>query len=93
MVGRAATRSDNGWYLTELALQGFGIVARSRWDVTDHLAAGRLVRVLERHPFETFGQVYAVIPSRKFLAPRVRTFLDALTEAAKSLPFPGTKSG
>ena len=67
---------DNGWYLTELALNGFGILVRSRWDVEEYLKKGRLVPVLERYPLEAFGNIYAVIPSRKLLAPRVRTLLD-----------------
>lgn len=69
---------DNGWYLTELALSGFGILARSRWDVADYLKSGKLVRVLERHPLEPFGNIYAVIPTRKLLAPRIRMLLDVL---------------
>jgi len=74
--------SENGWFLTELALQGFGVLVRSIWDVREHLKAGSLVQVLKRHPLETFGNIYAVIPSRRYLAPRVRVFLDFIVEDA-----------
>lgn len=69
---------ENGMTLRNLAVQGYGVLARSLWDLEDLLASGKLVRVLERHPLETFGDLYAVIPSRRYLAPRVRRFLDFL---------------
>lgn len=74
----ARFQCSNGWYLTELALRGFGVLARARRDVQAHLEAGALVQVLKSHPLEPFGNVYAVIPSRKFLAPRVRAFYELL---------------
>lgn len=76
--------SDNGAFLTELALKDFGILVRSLWDVKAHLESGRLVRVLEHSPLETFGHVYAVVPSRRYLAPRVRAFWDCLLSAAQT---------
>lgn len=73
---------ENGWYLTELALRGFGVLTRSIWDVQDYIKSGQLVQILKKSPLETFGHVYAVIPSRKFLAPRVRVFIDFLLSRA-----------
>ncbi len=73
---------ENGWYLTELALRDFGILTRSIWDVQNYLKSGQLVQVLKKHPLETFGHIYAVIPSRRFLAPRVRVFIDFLLSHA-----------
>ncbi len=74
---------ENGAYLTELALAGQGILVRSIWDVYDDLKKAKLVQLLKKYPIESFGNIYAVIPSRKFLAPRVRLFLDAVSESAK----------
>lgn len=74
---------SNGWFLTQLALEGWGILVRSRWDVQEHLKNGALVQVLKKHPLENFGHIYAVIPSRRFLAPRVRKFLDFIVEQAE----------
>ncbi len=73
---------ESGAFLTELALQGHGVLVRSIWDVQEHLRAGRLEQVLKRHPLETFGHIYAVIPSRKLLAPRVRALLDRVVAGA-----------
>jgi len=73
---------NNGWFMTELALKGFGVLVRSRLDVQEFLEKGTLVQVLEKSPLEPFGNVYAVIPNRKFLAPRVRAFYEMLVHAA-----------
>jgi DNA-binding transcriptional LysR family regulator len=67
---------ENGVFLADLALNGFGVLVRSVWDVQDHLKRGTLVQVLKKHPLETFGHIHAVVPSKRFLAPRVRAFLD-----------------
>lgn len=84
VAGRPEVRCDNGWFLTELALEGRGVLVRSIWDVRDHLKRGKLVRVLEKHPLDSFGNIYAVVPSRKYLAPRVRAFLDLIQKEAES---------
>ncbi|MES2854894.1 MAG: LysR family transcriptional regulator [Bdellovibrionota bacterium] len=76
--------SDSGAFLTDLALNDFGILVRSIWDVKQHLKAGRLVRLLEKYPLETFGHIHAVIPSGKFLAPRARVFYEFVLEKSKS---------
>ncbi len=74
---KTITCSDGG-FLTELALRGSGILVRSIWDVREHLKKGRLVQVLKNYPLEPFGSIYAVIPSRRYLAPRVRALLDLI---------------
>lgn len=76
--------SDSGDFLTSLALNGFGILVRSIWDVQKHIKSGQLIQVLEKHPLETFGHIHAVIPSPKFLAPRARSFYEFVLEQAKN---------
>jgi DNA-binding transcriptional LysR family regulator len=46
----------------ELALSGLGIALRSLWDVSDDLAAGRLVRVLPEIGGSADVGIYAVRP-------------------------------
>lgn len=75
---------NNGVFLTDYALNGHGILLRSIWDVKDHLKNGSLVQVLKQNPIEIFGNVFAVIPSNRFLAPRIRSFLDAIEKKAKT---------
>lgn len=73
-----------GSFLTELALEGYGIVARADWDVASHLASGSLVEILPKFPLETYGHVFAAIPTRKLLSQRVRLFLNSLMPWARS---------
>lgn len=80
--GARSITCENGWYLTELALRGFGVLVRSIWDVREYLKSGDLVQVLPDYPLRPFGNIYAVVPSRRYLAPRVRVFLDLLVSRA-----------
>ncbi len=61
----------------EAALQGVGIVELNWYLVGPDIAAGRLVRLLpEFEPKEL--SIYAVFPQRRYLAPKVQVFLDAI---------------
>lgn len=81
-LGERAVSCENGAFLTDLAVNHFGVLVRSIWDVQELLSNGSLVQVLKKYPLETFGNVYAVIPSRRFLAPRVRAFMDFIVAKA-----------
>jgi DNA-binding transcriptional LysR family regulator len=85
LSSRRKIECRDGWFLTQLALNDFGILIRSVWDVRDHLRRGELVQVLPDYPLGDFGHLYAVIPDKKFLAPRVRSFLDFLVERSSQL--------
>lgn len=67
--------ADDSDVLTDWALAGRGIVNKPRFDVADHLAAGRLVEVLPDHrPVPSiFGCLY---PHKKLLDPKVRRLVD-----------------
>ena len=83
LFGSRTVSCESGFFLTELACQGAGIAIRSIWDVAPLLKSGRLVQVLKGHPLEPFGSMYAVIPNRRLLSPRVRAFIDFLEPALK----------
>lgn len=57
------------------ALAGLGLVALPDWLVTDALAAGQLTRVLADQATPVSG-IYAVYPSNRMIAPKVRAFVD-----------------
>lgn len=82
-ASRKMVECDNGAFLTDLALNDFGILVRSIWDVKKHITEGRLVQVLEDHSLEIFGHIYAVIPNKKFLAPRTRAFYEFVLGQSK----------
>ncbi len=74
---------ENGAFLTDMALAGMGVLLRSKWDVLEHFKKGTLLRVLEKHPLESFGHIYAVVPTRRYMAPRVRSFLEFIVSESQ----------
>lgn len=61
----------------QAALEGLGIVELNSYLVGDDIVAGRLVRLLPQYrPREL--HFYAVYVERRFLAPKIRVFVDAL---------------
>ncbi len=80
-------RCENGLFLTELATRGGGIAVRSLWDVYHHLETGKLVQVLPNHLIDPFGDIYAIVPTRRLLAHRVRAFLEFIIADAKNWKF------
>jgi DNA-binding transcriptional LysR family regulator len=77
---------SSGLFITELLLNGAGIGVRSGWDVHELLERGELIEVLKNQKIEKLNDIYLVVPSRRLLAPRVRAFIDYLSEQAKSWP-------
>ncbi|MGQ0564281.1 MAG: LysR substrate-binding domain-containing protein [Gemmobacter sp.] len=72
--------------LRQAALDGFGLTALPDWAVTRELAEGRLVRVLADWATPEAG-IYAVYPSNRLMATRVRACVDHLARhLAGALP-------
>lgn len=80
---RTVMQSENETLLHLAALEGMGLVFLPMWMAQEDIAQGRLERVLEGEA--TFRvTLHAVYPSRKYLAAKVRTFIDFL--AARTGP-------
>jgi LysR family transcriptional regulator, transcriptional activator for dmlA len=71
--------SGDGAVLHDWALSGDGISSEALWDVTDDLAAGRLVQLLPDYHCPPID-LYAVFAPTKPLPPRIRLFVDQLVE-------------
>jgi DNA-binding transcriptional LysR family regulator len=71
--------SNLGESLREGALAGLGIAMLSTWHVCDDLRAGRLEVVLPDYPLADTG-IYAVMPQRRLMPPRVRAFTEFLAQ-------------
>lgn len=76
---RGRIEANTGELLSDAALAGFGIALHSSWHVCADLQAGRLVQVLPDYPLADTG-IYAVMPQRRLVPPRVRAFVDFLAE-------------
>ena len=79
-------RTNSGDTCRAIALGHEGIVLEPSFMVADDLAAGTLVQVLPEYRSLELG-IYAVYPSRKFLAPKVRLLIDYLVQALKARPW------
>ena len=71
--------SNFGELLRDAAVAGMGIALHSTWHVAEDIRAGRLVEVLPDYPLVTTG-VWAVMPQRRLVPPRVRVFVEFLAE-------------
>ncbi len=78
--------SNDGGTVRDWALAGLGIIARSEWDVAEHLHAGRLVPLLEGWRLPD-ADVVALLSSRHGRSLRATRFLDYLQAAMSQSPW------
>ncbi len=69
-------RTDNGTAVREACVAGLGIALNSTWSVYQQLQRGELVQVLADYPIASDTAIWAVYPSSRLLAPKVRAFID-----------------
>ncbi len=77
--------SNFGELLRDAAVAGSGIALHSTWHVADDLKAGRLQVLLPGYPLAATG-IWAVMPQRRLIPPRVRAFVDFLAERLGDAP-------
>jgi DNA-binding transcriptional LysR family regulator len=76
---RSPIRCNNDFALKQFALDGLGLAFFPRFFVENELASGKLVQVLEDYPGPDLS-INAVYETRRHLLPKVRSFLNFLTE-------------
>jgi DNA-binding transcriptional LysR family regulator len=76
----------DGAVIHEWARAGLGLAWRSTWEVGEDLRSGALVSVLDTYAIED-NDVYAVYPSRRNVATKVRVFVEFLRERFGELPY------
>lgn len=82
---RGRIQSNQGELLRDAAIAGLGIAQHSIWHVCDDLRAERLQVVLPEWSIADTG-IHAVMPQRRLVPPRVRAFVDFLTEQIGKQP-------
>lgn len=82
---RGRFESNLGEVVRDAALAGLGISLQSLWHVHEDLRAGRLRIVLPDYPPVATG-IYAVMPQRRLVPPRVRAFVDFIAERLGTNP-------
>lgn len=77
--------SNNGNILCDAAVGGLGIIYQPSFLVHELIRNGRLVRLFPEWDADMYW-AYAVYPHRKFLLPKVRSFIDFMVEYFGSSP-------
>lgn len=80
-------RSNSGDSCVAAALQHQGLVLQPSFLLGSHLSLGALVEVMPEQCSSELG-IYAVYPSRKLLAPKVRLLVDFLVESFRRPSWP-----
>ncbi len=75
--------ANDGALVRQWCLEGRGVALKSRWDVADDLAAGRLIELLEAYAPKP-SALQLVFPPGPEQPRRVRAFADELLEALRS---------
>ncbi len=85
----SASRSlavNDGEAMRLLLEGGLGIGMKSIWNAGASLRAGRLVEVLPDCPLITTSAIWALYPSNRIVAPKVRAMIDFLLEQYSPVP-------
>lgn len=72
--------SNDGEVAMQLALEGHGLILRSRWDVQEHLLSGRL-RPLLSHYEAPRADIFAVYQYRRHVPQRILAFVRYLAQS------------
>ncbi|WP_299568642.1 LysR family transcriptional regulator [uncultured Shewanella sp.] len=80
-------RADNGEAVRDACVNGMGITMSSTWCVHQHLKRGELVQILADYPLVSNTALWAVYPSSRLLAPKVRAFIDYFAEQFGQKPY------
>lgn len=80
-------RINDGVAIRDAASAGLGIALMATWCAADELRSGRLVPILQDYPLLSTQALWALYPSSRELAPKVRVFIDWLTERFSPHPY------
>lgn len=80
-------RTDHGEAVRDGCSAGLGIAMSASWSVFRHLERGELVQVLSDYPLISEAAIWAVYPSSRLLAPKVRVFIDYFAECFGNPPY------
>lgn len=82
-----ALRINDGEAVRDAACAGLGIALMATWCSADQIRSGALVPVLEDYPLVSTQTLWALYPSSRHLAPKVRVFMDWLVARFGPAPY------
>ncbi len=80
-------RINDGEAVRDAASAGMGIALMATWCAADELRAGKLVPILADHRLVSTQTLWAIYPSSRELAPKVRVFVDWLVARFGPKPY------
>ena len=80
-------RTDNGEAVRDACVNGLGITINSRWSAYQQLNQGELIEILKDYPLVCDTAIWAVYPSSRLLAPKVRAFIDYFSQHFGDTPY------
>lgn len=80
-------RINDGTAVRDAASAGLGIALMATWCASEELQSGALVPVLPEYPLVSTQTLWALYPSSRELAPKVRVFIDWLVNRFGNQPY------
>ncbi len=80
-------RINDGVAVRDAACAGLGIALMATWCAAEELRSGALVPALPEYPLDSTQTLWALYPSSRELAPKVRVFIDWLVERFAGQPY------
>lgn len=80
-------RINDGGAVCNAASDGLGIALMATWCAADELRTGSLVQILGDFPLVSTQTLWAIYPSSRELAPKVRVFIDWMLERFGPEPY------
>jgi DNA-binding transcriptional LysR family regulator len=84
---RGKIRTDNGDAIRELCVAGHGITMNSMWSVYQQIKSGELIEILTDTPYKSDTAIWVLYPSSRFVAPKVRAFIDFFSDCFGEPPY------
>ncbi len=84
---RGNYRIDNAPAVLDAAVSGLGIAYLSTYLMTNELKDNKLIQLLTEWKTTVDLPIYAVYPRRKYLAPKVRCFIDFMADRMAQPPY------
>ena len=84
VIVNPSMRTNSGDTCRAAALQNKGVVLQPSFLVGDDLRSGALVELMPQYRALEFG-VYAIYPTRQYVAPKVRALVDFLAKALRDV--------
>lgn len=84
---KGSVRVDHGEAVRDACVNALGIAMCATWNAYEALKRGDLVQILKDYPLQDDASIWAVYPSSRQLAPKVRAFIDYFADYFGNPPY------